>query len=676
MKYRIILLLLTALVLNAHAQLTDWENYTTNGWIRQMAQDGENLWLATNGGLVKYNKQTGEHKLFTHSNSGLCSNDLLSVACHGGKVLVGSNYDGVSEFDGSTFKTYNVVNAPFRSNQAFEEVVYDADGNLWLGALWNLYKYDGTNWVEYTQPSSDISPWVSYNALKFNDDGTLWFGSEGENFDGCFGYLTKEGELKSVTNYNGLYITKIDFDKQEHVWLSTIYDGIAYYDGTDLKLFNSKNSPIPSDNTHGLSIDEDDNVWFGCDNLLFKYDGTAFTSYQVPAGKSVFDLLIDGDVIWVATRGDGLFRFEDGKFERVDYGVSPMTTNGMAFCSAADDKGNVWIGTSESLLKYDENGQWSSYFQKAVTVSNRIAGVDVAADGSTWVGLYGSDSCLVRMTDSDTTYFSKANSPLEKNIIKKVKTGPGNRVIVGTTKGLYVYDCKDWIHYDSSNTPMKSNDIWNLLVDHEGNIWLGADDQGLYKYDGTTWTVFNKDNSPMTTNLVRGLAVDSRNRIWFCCADDENRAIGPASGDGLFCLHGSDWKHWNTKNSPLPSNTIMSIAIDREDRLWLATFGNVGLTCFDGKDSWKVYNTVNSGLANDDIVYLTVDSKRDLLWINQYWSAGISVARLNTSFTAVGAVNGITPALSEGIYDLQGRRLNAKPSKGVYIQNGKKYMVK
>lgn len=159
MKYRIILLLLTALVLNAHAQLTDWENYTMNGWIRQMTQDGENLWLATNGGLVKYNKQTGEHKLFTHSNSGLCSNDLLSVACHGGKVLVGSNYDGVSEFDGSTFKTYNVVNAPFRSNQAFEEVVYDADGNLWLGALWNLYKYDGTNWVEYTQPSSDISPW-------------------------------------------------------------------------------------------------------------------------------------------------------------------------------------------------------------------------------------------------------------------------------------------------------------------------------------------------------------------------------------------------------------------------------------------------------------------------------------------------------------------------------------
>ena len=29
-----------------------------------------------------------------------------------------------------------------------------------------------------------------------------------------------------------------------------------------------------------------------------------------------------------------------------------------------------------------------------------------------------------------------------------------------------------------------------------------------------------------------------------------------------------------------------------------------------------------------------------------------------------------------GIYDLQGRRLNGKPSKGVYIENGRKVVTK
>ena len=31
---------------------------------------------------------------------------------------------------------------------------------------------------------------------------------------------------------------------------------------------------------------------------------------------------------------------------------------------------------------------------------------------------------------------------------------------------------------------------------------------------------------------------------------------------------------------------------------------------------------------------------------------------------------------NETIYDLQGRQLHSKPAKGMYIQNGKKYVVK
>jgi len=41
------------------------------------------------------------------------------------------------------------------------------------------------------------------------------------------------------------------------------------------------------------------------------------------------------------------------------------------------------------------------------------------------------------------------------------------------------------------------------------------------------------------------------------------------------------------------------------------------------------------------------------------------------------AIQGINDAEEQGaIYDLSGRRLNRKPSKGIYIQNGKRYLVK
>ena len=342
MKRTLLFIVYVLLSLSGYAQ-------TANNWIRQMAMDGDNLWLATNAGLVKYNKLTGEHTTYTRFNNGLCSDDLISVTCRNGKVLVGSYDNGVSEFDGRVFRNYNRYNTPFFTNQSFEEVLYDSDGNLWLGGLYYIYKYDGIAWEKYTQPQALFSSWVAYSALKQSADGTIWFCSNGPNFDGSLGYITKEKEVKTVVTrccdaYN------MDIDKQGNVWFNDTFNGILCYDGNSTKLFNSKNSPLPEYGklkTLGLAVDVDNNVWFGCNNLLYKYDGSEFTSYQLPTDARVSDLLIDGKAIWVATRGDGLFRFEDGQFERIEYTSNTQPTE--------EDfpEGTKWTEIRLDTLKYD-----------------------------------------------------------------------------------------------------------------------------------------------------------------------------------------------------------------------------------------------------------------------------------------------------------------------------------
>ena len=321
MKRTLLFIVYVLLSLSGYAQ-------TANDWIRQMAMDGDNLWLATNAGLVKYNKLTGEHTTYTRFNNGLCSDDLISVTCRNGKVLVGSYDNGVSEFDGRVFRNYNRYNTPFFTNQSFEEVLYDSDGNLWLGGLYYIYKYDGIAWEKYTQPQALFSSWVAYSALKQSADGTIWFCSNGPNFDGSLGYITKDQEVKTVTTrYCDAY--NMDIDKQGNVWFNDTFNGILCYDGNSTKLFNSKNSPLPEYGklrTLGLAVDVDNNVWFGCNNLLYKYDGSEFTSYQLPTDARVTDLLIDGKAIWVATRVDGLFRFEDEQFERIEYTSNTQPT--------------------------------------------------------------------------------------------------------------------------------------------------------------------------------------------------------------------------------------------------------------------------------------------------------------------------------------------------------------
>ena len=357
MKRTLLFIVYVLLSLSGYAQ-------TANNWIRQMAMDGDNLWLATNAGLVKYNKLTGEHTTYTRFNNGLCSDDLISVTCRNGKVLVGSYDNGVSEFDGRVFRNYNRYNTPFFTNQSFEEVLYDSDGNLWLGGLYYIYKYDGIAWEKYTQPQALFSSWVAYSALKQSADGTIWFCSNGPNFDGSLGCITKEKEVKTVVTrccdaYN------MDIDKQGNVWFNDIYNGILCYDGNSTKLFNSKNSPLPEYGklkTLGLAVDVDNNVWFGCNNLLYKYDGSEFTSYQLPTDARVSDLLIDGKAIWVATRGDGLFRFEDGQFERIEYTSNTQPTE--------EDfpEGTKWTEIRLDTLKYDSwyskvGGEWVPNFE-------------------------------------------------------------------------------------------------------------------------------------------------------------------------------------------------------------------------------------------------------------------------------------------------------------------------
>lgn len=92
---------------------------------------------------------------------------------------------------------------------------------------------------------------------------------------------------------------------------------------------------------------------------------------------------------------------------------------------------------------------------------------------------------------------------------------------------------------------------------------------------------------------------------------------------------GNIWTTYNHNNSLLPSDCFWDVQVDADNRLWIATAGDlsvVGLACFDGAD-WTIYNT---------------------------------------------AVPPVTvPKSSNMYYDLRGRRINY-PTHGIYILNGYK----
>ena len=55
-------------------------------------------------------------------------------------------------------------------------------------------------------------------------------------------------------------------------------------------------------------------------------------------------------------------------------------------------------------------------------------------------------------------------------------------------KGITVYDGKTF--KPISSLGMRNNQVWTVVEDNEGNVWVGTKEFGLYRYDGKTFTEF------------------------------------------------------------------------------------------------------------------------------------------------------------------------------------------
>lgn len=82
-----------------------------------------------------------------------------------------------------------------------------------------------------------------------------------------------------------------------------------------------------------------------------------------------------------------------------------------------------------------------------------------------------------------------------------------------------------------------------------------------------------------------------------------------------------DWMVFNTLNSGLPDNKVLSIAIDQFNNKWIGTVYG-GVAQFDNLN-WTIYNQSNSGLYAHNVNATLVDPN-DHKWFGSGWTGHIS----------------------------------------------------
>jgi len=110
------------------------------------------------------------------------------------------------------------------------------------------------------------------------------------------------------------------------------------------------------------------------------------------------------------------------------------------------------------------------------------------------------------------------------------------------------------------------------------------------------------------------------------------------------------WQTYTSANSPLPSDYINVITLDKDGSKWIGTYGG-GLAHFDGTN-WTIYTTANSGLPSNDIHAITIDND-GTKWISTAYGG---VAHFDgTTWTVYNSSNSplpVTPNINGSIFGI------------------------
>jgi len=245
-------------------------------------------------------------------------------------------------------------------------------------------------------------------------------------------------------------------------------------------------------------------------------------------------LVVENDVITQT------YNHLNSSFEPIS--VSLPNINIRVSGSAFDNQGNLWATnyeTGEELKKLSASGQWSSIDLSSIKTNNVPGLNEVVVDksNSVWIG-----------TRKNGLYVYNENGNRKKALITTTNSGnlpdvnvrtiaidASNRVWIGTNLGMVVYNNASGVFDDSTPNgyPVVINGdengfgerllgdqkINSIVIDGAENKWFGTDNGGVIYTNPNgqkTLANFSTKNSPLPSDKIKKIAVDrSLGKVYF-----------------------------------------------------------------------------------------------------------------------------------------------------------------
>ena len=358
-------------------------------------------------------------------------------------------------------------------------------------------------------------------------------------------------------------------DSNGLIWLCT-REGICMYDGLHFKPLEDPNCDILDGLAMSLMEDRQHRLWFVTTLGIGFHDletGENRTVRRSAARGLVgaADIAVDRNgMVWIAN--EDIFCWDPTRQQLIDYSpVALFTSNTVE----ADSNGSVWfLATSGDLYRFS-NISGSFERVRDSGVGERFSRQDIVSDGAGHI-LSSSFGGLVLETDifTNTTKTLYRTGAGEIRCILPERDG---RCWLGTDHGIILMD-KDGPHFfthdKSDPETIAGEDIWSMLRDRQGNIWVGMFYNGLSLCRNPRDLVYRhvgkRSGGNLSGDMIRPIIL----------VDDGHLLVGAEDG-GLSLLNLTDESVEDlTFLGPegKPAN-VQGLCLDGND-LWIATFGN------------------------------------------------------------------------------------------------------
>ena len=503
--------------------------------IQYICQDASgNIWFLSSN-MYRYNKQSGIVSKYMAADYFV---PVSMAADSFGTIWVSSAEGGLYWYDSRTdqFKLQEQGGINLIAGTSSASILASTSGNDVV--LLDPEKDMTLKVFHYDEPRSIL-------CLMERVPGEYWIGTE----TGIFVCSDRDGTIahiqESASDMHAIsasYVMKITSDREGNVWAGTFYKGLNLWldkrDSYQLFYVNDAPGSIRGSIVRSICPAPSGGLWIGTEDGaldLFDPKTREMTHYSEPKGEfyNIQDVKLIGNELWIATYGNGLFRYNPDTRKIVRQYHFP---NDHVIRLGQLNDGKIVVGTHEGLFRYDKDKD--GFSKVGALGDNFVHSIFQDSRDNLWIGTYGSGIWLM---DRDLNLIRRINTSnegqgIKSNHITSFLEDSGHRIWITTEGGGLSFTSRDWttdklgLRNLTKADGLPSNVACAIAEDRDGKLWVSTT-HGLAQLDPETgrFSTSYFEESHVTLNQYSyGAAYTAANGTVYMGSTDGLIAFSPA----------------------------------------------------------------------------------------------------------------------------------------------------